>query len=83
MEWLEVTRTVSTAMSDGQAFDRLLLEAEELAAEPAACPPETKSTLPPYRLVLGGASMHFPDCTDARASLLVRMSRLLRKVQER
>lgn len=84
-EQLEVIHKALTATSDGQAFDRLLADATDLAsATPSSCPTGAKNTLPFIdRIVLRGKQVTFPICHDTAISLRERMDRLARRVHER
>lgn len=84
-EQLEVLHKQLTATSDGQAFDRLLADAADLASTaPPACPADAKNTLPfTDRIVLRGKQIAFPVCHDTAISLRERMDRLARRVHER
>lgn len=84
-EQLEVIHKELTATGDGQAFDRLLSDAADLAgATPPACPADAKNTLPFIdRIVLRGKQVAFPVCHDTAISLRERMDRLARRVHER
>lgn len=85
-EFLELVHRDSNAPGEGQAMDRLLRHARDVAAEQALSAANHGACAAPSRrdrVVSLAAELDLPSCVDASDAVLERMNRVVRRLFDR